>query len=447
MTSHYTFDRTIELLNELYHRPIKPASEARLERIGHLLHQLGNPHRSFRSVHIAGSFGKGSTTSMIGSILQASDFRTGYFRSPHLHDYRERIAVDGEDIDAESWTRCFERVWPIAEEMQNNRTLENVHGRPALFEILFALMSVYFHQVGVEWAAVETGLGGRLDATNTLESDVAVVTNVSLEHTQILGSTVGEIAAEKAAIIKRGSHAVTAAEDPEALRVITERAQVVGAPLLTIGVDVHVDIRSEWIAGQKISLEGAGAKLDVTLPLAAPFQSTNAATAFGAALALRDRGVNVSDGAVVHGLSTVKVPGRFELISRDPLVILDGAHNVAAVRQLRTAIERLIPDRRRVLLFASMNDKDIRGMATEIGSLVDQAVITRPPGTDRAASPLDIASAFERWVPQIETEDNPDRALALALRTAGTDSAVIVTGSLYLVGHVRHALAAGQVTL
>ena len=169
----YTFDQTIELLDGLYHRPILPAREVGLERAAHFLRQLGDPHLAFRSVHVAGSTGKGSTTSMIASMLQASGFRTGCFRSPHLYEYTERIAVDGQDIGRDAWVRCFERLWPAVQAMESGGESEYRLGRPSWFEVMFALMSLYFQDMEVEWAAVETGLGGRLDATNLLRSDVA----------------------------------------------------------------------------------------------------------------------------------------------------------------------------------------------------------------------------------------------------------------------------------
>jgi len=224
------YTESIEALDALYHGPIMPATEVGLRRVQYLLRRLGDPQNTFRSIHVAGSSGKGSTTSMIGSILQAAGFRTGYFRSPHLYDYTERINVDGVDIPRAHWVRHLDRVWPIVQDMRDDALPDYDLGRPSFFEVMFVLMALHFDESGVEWAAVETGLGGRLDATNSLLPDVAVVTDISLEHTRVLGNTVAAIATEKAAIIKPRTNAVTAARDPEALAVIEARARAVAAP-------------------------------------------------------------------------------------------------------------------------------------------------------------------------------------------------------------------------
>ncbi len=189
----FSFDETIECLEGLYHQRIVASERAGLERARTLLSALDNPERAFRSVHVAGTSGKGSTTIMLASILRAAGFTTGCFSSPHLQSYRERIVVDGEPISEDDWVRIFSRVWPIVETMRGNSLPGYSVGRPALFEVLFAMMTYYFRERAVEWAAVEAGLGGRLDATNVLSSDVAIITNISVDHTAILWRTVESI--------------------------------------------------------------------------------------------------------------------------------------------------------------------------------------------------------------------------------------------------------------
>lgn len=440
MTGYLTFDQTIDRLHRLYHQPIIPAPQVGLERAAYLLGRLGDPHRTFRSTHVTGSCGKGSTTTMVGSVLQAGGFRTGYFRSPHLVSYRERIAVDGEDIDEESWLRCFGRVWPLVESMCDGTASGYTLGRPSHFEVLFAMMAVFFAERNVKWAAVEAGMGGRLDATNLLDSDVAVITNVSLEHTHILGETVGAIAREKAAIIKHGSHAVTASEDPIVLEIIEQRAADVGAPLLRVGRDIKVRVNSEQLKSQRITLETTNDFLTIRLPVGGRFQASNAATAFAAITALKDRGVQLSDREIVRGFEQVQIPGRFELVSRNPSVILDGAHNPAEAHALRTALEPSLAGRRLILLFAAMADKDVAGMARQLGPISDAVIMTTAPDSEKAAALQALARAFEPWASEIVMEEDWRQALNLARSRTQRDCVLLVTGSMYLVGRVRTEL-------
>ena len=445
MNPRLTFEESIAYLDSLYHQPLVPASQVGLRRATYLLGRLGDPHRAFRAVHVAGSCGKGSTTTMVGSVLQATGCRTGYFRSPHLETYTERIRVNDADIDPSDWERCFSRVHPVVESMRSGSPADYQLGRPALFEVLFALMALYFAEQGVEWAAVETGLGGRLDATNLLEADVAIVTNVSLEHTQVLGTITSAIAVEKAAIIKPGSHAISAAQDASALAVIEQRAATVGARLLLVGDDVRWQVQRENLMGQRVRLKSSSSCLEVELGLAGRFQAANAATAFAAVLGLRERGVEIEDAAIVQGLESVRMPGRLELVSTDPFVILDGAHNPAAAHELRRAAEHLLGDRRIVLLIAAMADKDLSGIARELGPISDLVILTRVPGTERAAPSAALEAAFEPWTHVRLTIDDVDQALEQAGAELDSESVLLVTGSLYLVGHVRKALVAAGV--
>lgn len=440
MTPAVDFDESIRLLEALYHEPIVPAAVAPLERASVLLSALGNPHRAFRSVHVAGTTGKGSTTTMIGSILQASGARTGYFRSPHLQTYRERIRIDDHDISRDEWLASFQSVWAVVERMRANALPQYGLGRPSLFEILFAMMAVHFRSHNVEWAAVETGLGGRLDPTNTLASDVAVVTNVSLEHTQVLGRTVEDIATEKAAIIKPGCHAVTASEDARALAVITRRARDVGSPLFRVGSDVRVRSLHATLRAQRLALESDQRLLEVTLPLGGAYQGVNACTAFAAALALRLRDVRLGDETIASGLQQVAVPGRFEVVGDRPLVLLDGAHNPAGAAVLSRTLRDLAPGRRITLLFAAMRDKDVGAMAAELAPLVHTAVLTVAPGTERAADVEFLASQFGS-VPEVRVQADAGRALDLALDGTSPDGMLVIAGSMYLVGYARTRLA------
>lgn len=439
------FMRTIELLEGMYHTPVMPSRRAGLRRIYRLLSMLEEPHKSFRSVHIAGSTGKGSTTSMASSILSASGQRTGTFRSPHLVSYTERITLDGEDIVEDAWVETFDQVWPSVERLSSNSAFDYALGRPSLIEVLFAMACVYFRRRGVPWAAIETGLGGRFDPTNTLAPDVAVITNVSLEHTQVLGPTVRAIAGEKAAIIKPGSHSVTASEDEDALDVVAVRAGHVRSPLTIVGHQVRWESSHRRLDSQIVKLSSPATSLEVSLPVGGRFQAVNAATAFAAIQSLRTRGVPIEDEAVVRGLEDVVIPGRLEVRSRNPLVIFDGAHNPAAARELAATLTELMCRRPIRLVFAAMADKDIEKMVAALAPIAKVVYVTQVPGTDRAAAPEVLANAF--YVACVHTEVVPDadEALKRACQDAEGGDAIVVAGSMYLVGWLRNRVKAGSV--
>lgn len=445
MSGASAFQETIDQLDLLHQQPVVPASLAGLRRIEFLLERLGNPHRSFHAVHITGSSGKGSTTAMVGSMLQVAGFRTGYFRSPHLFSYTERIAVDDLDIAPDAWVSYFDQLWPVVEDMRQGRLPACDLGRPSHGEVLFALMALHFQSSGVEWAAVEVGLGGRLDATNALSADVAVITNVSLEHTHILGDTTEAIAAEKAAIIKSGSTAVTAADDPGALMVIEERARQLRIPLIRVDHEVHVQVLATSDAGQVLRLTYGRESIDASLSVAGTFQARNAATAFAVGQALLRRGVTLSPGAIHDGLERTRIPGRFEVVQRKPTVIVDGAHNPAAALALRESLDLILPNRRVILLFAAMADKNTPEMARELGPRSRRVIVTRAPDAPRAADPALLAEQFRSYSDTVLAIESPDTALAAALNLQRGNDVLLIAGSLYLVGWARNVWTSREV--
>lgn len=434
-----SYESSVQYLESLFREPHLPSSRVGLRRASVLLQGLGNPHRSFRSVHVAGSTGKGSTTSMVASILGAAGHRTGAFRSPHLLSYRERIAIGDEDIPEESWLWAFRLVYPLIEAMRSNELPGYTLRRPTLFEVLFAMACLHFSRQGVEWAAVETGLGGRLDATNLLQSDVAAITNVSLEHTQILGATLAEIAAEKAAIIKQGAASVTGATDHDVLRVIEKRARNVGAPLLVLGRDFGVDIARPGLSSQEIVLTCGPHRLAARLGLGGRHQAGNAGVAYGAAMALRERGVQVGDDAIRAGLERTRVPGRLESFLGEPEIILDGAHNPAGMEALAEALSGL-PAAPTTLLFAAMDDKNIELMASTIAPYVNQVVVTQVPGTLRSAGMERLERAFATAGKQACWINRSRDAYCSALHATPPAGRLVVAGSMYLVGEIRPLL-------
>lgn len=433
-----SYASSIAYLESLYREPHTVAAEAGLRRASVLLERVGNPHRAFRSVHVAGSTGKGSTTSMVASILSSAGYSVGVFRSPHLVTYRERVVVGKSEISEDAWTWAFSVVQPVVEAMRENRLPGYSMGRPSLFEVLFALACLHFAREGVEWGAIETGLGGRLDATNLVQSDVAAVTNVSLEHTQILGKTVAEIAREKAAIIKEGAHAVTAATG-EALAVIRERAREVASPLLVVGEDVTADVSQSASDRQLITFSRGADSVCLALPLLGRHQALNAGVAWGAVLALRERGVAIADHDIRVGMERVRVPGRIEMFAVAPHVILDGAHNPAGMQAL-TEWLRGLPATPTTLLFAAMEDKDIEMMAALVAPAADRVIVTRVPGTARTSDSQRIVDAFVSLGVDVECVDDPLAAFCIARERTPTEGRVVVAGSMYLVGAIHPLL-------
>jgi dihydrofolate synthase / folylpolyglutamate synthase len=432
-------------LESLYHQAILPPREVGLKRIEYLLGRLGSPHKQFDAVHVTGTCGKGSTTTMIGSVMAAAGYRTGLFRSPHLQTYRERIAIGPRMIGEEDWLDVFAKVRPVADEMRAQGAPDYHLGRPSLFEFLWAMSALYFAKTKVDLAAVEVGVGGRLSPTNVLRPRVAVVTNISLDHTNILGPTEIDIAREKAAIIKSGSRACTAATQPEVLEQIRVRSCEVGAPLWIVSGDVAWSMTRHDLTGEAMSVETPHRRhADISVPLLGEHQAVNAATAVAAVDLLSVEGFDVPLGAVSRGIASARFPGRFEVVSEGPTIILDGARNSASAAVLRHTIEDLYPGRRVVLLLGVLGDKDAGAIAGQLGAVSVKAVVTQPPWEERAGDPQTLVRALERFVGPVGYVENYQRALEAARGLLAKDDILLVTGSLYLVGAVRELLCGSK---
>jgi dihydrofolate synthase/folylpolyglutamate synthase len=438
-----SYDATIEQLEALYHGPLVPARQAGLRRMYALLKLLDNPHRRIRSVHVVGSTGKGSTTAMIASILGAAGLRTGAFRSPHLERYSERIEVLGAEVARDAWSRSFEVVWPYVERLARSDSPDYALGRPSLFEVLFAMACVVWREADVEWAVVEAGLGGRLDPTNVLSPDVVAITNISLEHTQILGNTIAAIAREKAAVIKPGCDVVTTAGDDEAVEVIAHRAALVRAPVSYGARDCWARSLTNELQRLTMLLCDREVELTVSLPVGGDFQLANAVCAFAVARALQRRGVPIGNEAIVEGLRTVSIRGRFSVVDTQPLVIADGAHAPHAAGMLQMALQHVLGDRPVHFVFAALADKDVDMMARALAPSVSHVFVTTAPNTERAAPLAEVASAFERLELAVTIVPDPHDALKAARGAAGPEGVVVITGSMYLVGELGRARVLG----
>ncbi len=405
-----------------------------LDNIRTLLSLVGDPHVGLKAVHVTGTNGKGSVSAYVASMLQLAGYRTGLYTSPHLVRFNERIQVDGVPIPDADLLRLWEAMQPALRQMDGERAVN----RPTFFEVTTALALQYFRERTIDVASVEVGMGGRFDATNVIESRVAVVGRVGLEHTEHLGRTVDRIAREKAGIIKASSRAVTV--DQEALPVVEARCRELGVPLTVVGRDVVVDRVSQDLSGQRLRVRGAFGDFDVTTPLLGSFQIENVGLAVAAVTELRKAGVPVPDESIVAGVAATRWPARFQVVRRDPLVVVDGAHNGPAAAALAAAYAELFPLRKCLLVTGILADKDLRSIASSLGPLAERVVACRPK-SHRAYHPEEVASAFRPFAP---TEVVPGVAEAIdrALSQASKDDLVLITGSIYTAGEALEHLGA-----
>lgn len=419
-----------------------------LERITRLLAALGNPHRRLRFVHIGGTNGKGSTAAMLASILRAAGYRVGLYTSPYLLSFTNRMTVNGADIDRQDLNDLVETVRPLVEKIAGEPDM----GPMTEFEVVTTLALAYFARREAELVVFEVGLGGRLDATNVITPLLSIITNVSLEHTQVLGDTVEAIAGEKAGIIKNNVPVLTAARDRKVLGVIRSRALEKNAPFYRLfgpdGSGEEESVARPSFSRQAVSAEGQYFKyrgfendLDrLFIPLRGIYQLWNGATALAALELLSQTGFPVDEEAIRRGFSETVWPGRLEVMSRRPLLVMDGAHNPEAMKELARAIPEYFSYRNLILVVGIMADKDAAAILRSIMPLAHAAVFTRPEYA-RAASPGDLAAlardqlGFDQQKSVVAAEIGS--ALDKAVNMAGPDDLVIVTGSLYTVSDAR----------
>ena len=419
-----------------------------LRRPRELLALLGDPHLRFPSVLVAGTKGKGSTSIMIASILEAAGRRVGLYSQPHLHTFRERIRVNGRLISPQEMASAVEAVVPAVEELSLTRPELGV---PTTYEVATAAAMHYFARQQPDLVVLEVGLGGRLDAANVVNPLVSVITPISLDHVQILGNTIGQIAREKAGIIKENGVVVAADQTQEALEVIRQVAAERSARLLI----AHPDLMKapEELPGEPLA-EGAPARplrertravlrgpsgevYRVELPLLGVHQLANAATAIAVVEQLKGMGFRVSREAAERGLGQVRWPGRLELLRREPLVVADGAHNGDSARKLAAALKENFAYRRLILVLATSADKDIEGIVAAMSPEASVVIATRSRHP-RAAAPDRLAAAVPREVcPQVEVARDFTSAIGLAVALAGPSDLICVTGSLFIVADAR----------
>jgi dihydrofolate synthase / folylpolyglutamate synthase len=402
-----------------------------LARIEAVCASLGDPQCALPAVHLTGTNGKTSLARMITAILQAHGHVPGTYTSPHLQDVRERVRVAGRPIGREEFVAALRGIAPALAEVEAARG-EMV----TFFETLTALAYRHFVDAGADVAVVEVGMGGRWDATNVLDAEVAVINPVRLDHAE-LGSTVGQVAREKAGIISEGGTCVSAEQWPDAKAVIVEEAAARRARLVEAGVEFALLERTPHESGQRLTLAGLGGTVeDIELPLHGAHQAANAAVALAAVEALRG---SVDPEAVRSGFSAVRTAGRFEVVPGAIPVILDGAHNPAGAEALATAMHEELSGRRTVIVVGAMGDKDCGGIIDALLPVADGMVCSEAPNS-RAAPAESLAKLVKVAGHRAEVEPDVGRAIERARTLAGPGGMVVVTGSLYLVGAARDAL-------
>ncbi len=399
-----------------------------LDRMRVLLCALGDPHKRSRFVHVAGTNGKGSVCAMIESSLRAAGLRTGLYTSPHLVDPRERITIAGRRISEDAWLAAFIAVRAAAERLIADEVIDT---HPSFFETMTAMAFVAFADAGVDMVVLETGLGGRLDATNVVDPELSVITPIDFDHEAFLGNGIEQIAGEKAGILKQGRPAVFSAQRSEADKVLTERAAQLG---------ISVSRSGEWIVenlnlqrfGSSFTLRGSST-LQIECPLAGAHQVENAGTA-SAALSI----LGVPTGAIERGIAETKWPGRLERVRRNPDLILDGAHNPAGAKALAAYLLEFFRGEPIRLIFGAMRDKAIEEVTNTLFPLASEIIVTAPH-QPRALSPAAIVEMAESSTGAgILTADDLTSALRLAAESDRTrPMATFVTGSLFLVGEAR----------
>lgn len=412
----------------------------KLERMRKLMSLLGDPHKLIRTVHVAGTKGKGSTCEMTAGCLEGCGYAVGIYTSPHLIDVRERIRINRRMIEHADFVAMAQRV------ADADAKLEEADGDATYFEIMTAMAMCYFADQAVDVAVIEVGLGGQLDSTNVITPEVSAISSISMDHMQILGDTIEKIAREKAGIFKPGVPAVVSMQKDSVLEVFREVAAQVGAPLEVVGKEIEFAVRFD-----PHGRDGPSTRVSVTssagfgyehlpVPLKGEHQAHNCGLALAILCKLSERGFRVPETDVTRGLVTVTMPGRMELIKTSPRLLLDGAHNADSMKALMRGISSQIQPDSMVVIFGCAADKDIDGMLKELALGADKVIFTRSENV-RAADPRDLARKFtEASGKMCQTAPDLTAAIELAKRAVGREDLICVTGSLYLVGEVKAML-------
>ncbi len=418
-----TYDEALEYIHTINWR----GSKRGLSRTQALLKKVGSPEKKLRFVHVAGTNGKGSTCACLESVLRRAGYKTGLYTSPFIKSFNERIRVNGENISDEELTDLVERLRPLAEEEDD---------KPTEFELITVLGLLYFVEKKCDIVVLEVGMGGEFDSTNVIPTpEAAVITALGLDHTKYLGPAISDIAAAKAGIIKEGGDVVIYGAEPDALGVIEEKCHKEHARLIETDLSM-LRVSEHSLTGSRFDF---GRFHNIKLPLAGAYQPYNAAVAITTLELLRDKGWRVSDQDIYDGLASVCWPGRFELLRRDPVFLLDGAHNPHGVRAAVESLENEFPGERIVFLTGVMADKDIEHMYPQLAPLA-KCFITVTPNSPRSLPAAEYAKILTDHGLEAHAADSIDQGVSMAFHAAGREGVICALGSLYFSQDVREAV-------
>ena len=409
-----------------------------LDNIACLLERLGNPHHGFPAIHVAGTNGKGSVVAFIHTALAKMGYVVGRFTSPHLVHFSERIVVNDECVTGAEIDKLVKTIRPAVGEMQDDPNFEH----PTFFEAVTAMAFLHFARRKVDFAVVEVGMGGRYDSTNVVRPCITIINNVHIEHSDYLGDTLEKIAVEKAGIIKPGIEVVSAAQEPEARQVINSRAGECGAKTYYLSTDFSCEVRRRDFPRQWIDFASPWTSLeDVEINLPGAFQARNASVALMSLEVLQRKGLVISDeGALREGMARTRWPARLEKLGDSPLIILDSAHNPAAMLSSAEAVRELFPERRILLVVGMLRDKDVVNSLRALRELGDTIIVTQPE-YNRAMSGKELAEHARGIFEDVKCELSIASALERALALAAPGNMILITGSLFNVAEVRDFFA------
>ena len=409
-----------------------------LDRMKWLTKALGSPQFKYRTVHVAGTKGKGSTCTMLAHMLRACGYKVGLYTSPHINDVRERIQINGDMISQAALARLICKIEPIIEPMMGDK--------PTFFEIFTAMAFRHFADEQVDVAVIETGLGGRLDSTNVMKPSVCGLTSISMDHMHQLGGTLAKIAAEKAGILKANVPAISVCQVPEAKQVLKRIARESQTRLMFTGDDIEFSYRveSSRTAGchTRICLTTPRSRFEhLPVPLLGEHQALNCGLALALLDELKNQGMKIDDDLVIQSLAKVYLPGRMEMIHEDPRVLVDGAHNADSMRALMRAIGQHIPYDSMVMVFGCAGDKDIPGMMSEIATGADKVIFTQAASNPRAAKAKELAEMYEESTGRVgQITENLQDALRVAHSAVSREDLICVCGSFCLVGEAKYLM-------
>jgi len=409
----------------------------KLDRMAALMDALGNPHQQVRMVHVAGTVGKGSTVAMIASMLQGCGYAVGQYTSPHLTDVRERIAINGQLITRSEFTESMREAAEAAASIDLD---------PTFFELTTAVAFKHFAEQAVDLAVTEAGLGGRLDSTNVITPEVTVITRIDFDHMHILGRSLGKIAEEKAGVIKRGVPVITFQQPEEVEEVLRRKTDEIGAPLRVIGKDIEYSCR--FAASPDLGphcricvVTQTSQFMHLPVPLPGEHQAANCALALAVIDTLKSSGFECPEVPMLEGLKKTRTPGRMELVWDSPRILVDGAHNPAALEALMRCVGAHVPYDSMVCVFGCCEDKDVPEMLRKAVLGGDKLVFTRAKNNPRAMDPDELQRQFaDMYGKMNQVARTLPQALDLATRAVGRDDLICVTGSFYLVGEAKKYL-------